>query len=272
MSQILDNPISALSEYVSHPSVSADSKFSEGIRGAREFATKRLEELGFSVETIETPIHPILLGTRGDPSWPRLVIYGHYDVQPPDPLELWTTDPFDVAERGGRLFGRGAADNKGPQIVHMTALHRALQKSPDLPIHITYLIEGEEEIGSPSFRPFLEERKEQLMGDLLLVSDTGSPGPDQLVITTGLRGLTALEVKFTGPSKDLHSGVHGGALLNPLQALVQICSTLHDESGRVAVPGFYDDVLPPQEWEKDELKKLQKKLIKKKLKPFKKKF
>ncbi len=256
MSQILDNPISALSEYVSHPSVSADSKFSEGIRGAREFATKRLEELGFSVETIETPIHPILLGTRGDPSWPRLVIYGHYDVQPPDPLELWTTDPFDVAERGGRLFGRGAADNKGPQIVHMTALHRALQKSPDLPIHITYLIEGEEEIGSPSFRPFLEERKEQLMGDLLLVSDTGSPGPDQLVITTGLRGLTALEVKFTGPSKDLHSGVHGGALLNPLQALVQICSTLHDESGRVAVPGFYDDVLPPQEWEKDELKKL----------------
>ena len=100
MSQILDNPISALSEYVSHPSVSADSKFSEGIRGAREFATKRLEELGFSVETIETPIHPILLGTRGDPSWPRLVIYGHYDVQPPDPLELWTTDPFDVAERG----------------------------------------------------------------------------------------------------------------------------------------------------------------------------
>ena len=139
------------------------------------------------------------------------------------------------------------------QIVHMCALYRALQKNPDLPIHITYLIEGEEEIGSPSFRPFLEDRKEQLKGDMLLVSDTGSPGPDQLVITTGLRGLTALEVKFFGPAKDLHSGVHGGALMNPLQALAKICSSLHTETGRVTVPGFYDDVIPPQDWEKKSL-------------------
>lgn len=256
MTDILDYPIQALTEYVRYPSVSADSNFSAGVAGAREFATARLQELGFSVETIETPIHPVLLGTRGDPSWPKLVIYGHYDVQPPDPLDLWTTDPFDATEREGRLFGRGAADNKGPQIVHMVALHRALKQNPDLPLHITYLIEGEEEIGSPSFRPFLEDRKEQLMSDMLLVSDTGSPGPDQLVITTGLRGLTALEVKFIGPKQDLHSGVHGGALLNPLQALVQICSSLHDESGRVAVPGFYDEVVDPQEWEKGELSKL----------------
>lgn len=256
MTDILDHPIQALTEYVSHPSVSADSNFSKGVAGAREFATSRLEELGFSVETIETPIHPILLGTRGDPAWPRLVVYGHYDVQPPDPLDLWTTDPFAATVRDGRLFGRGAADNKGPQIVHMAALHRALKRNPDLPIHITYLIEGEEEIGSPSFRPFLEDRKEQLMGDMLLVSDTGSPGPDQLVVTTGLRGLTALEVKFYGPGQDLHSGVHGGALLNPLQSLVHICSSLHDESGRVSVPGFYDDVVEPQEWEREELEKL----------------
>ena len=256
MTDILENPVAALSEYVSFPSVSADSNFNEGVGGAREFATARLLELGFSVEIIETPIHPVILGTRGDPSWPRLVIYGHYDVQPPDPLDLWSSDPFKATERNGRLYGRGAADNKGPQIVHMCALHRALKKNPDLPIHITYLIEGEEEIGSPSFRPFLESTKHKLAGDMLLVSDTGSPGVDQLVVTTGLRGLTAMEVKLKGPKQDLHSGVHGGALLNPLQALVQICSTLHYESGKVAVEGFYDDVIEPQHWERAELEKL----------------
>lgn len=256
MTDILNDPIKALTEYVSYPSVSADSSFLDGICGAREFATARLEELGFSVETIETPIHPVLLATRGDPSWPKLVIYGHYDVQPPDPLELWTTDPFVATEREGRLYGRGAADNKGPQIVHMCALYRALKQNPNLPIHITYLIEGEEEIGSPSFRPFLEERKEQLAGDMLLVSDTGSPGVDQLVVTTGLRGLTAMEVKLTGPTQDLHSGVHGGALRNPLQALVQVCASLHDESGKVTVDGFYDDVIEPEQWEREELDKL----------------
>ena len=256
MTDILENPVAALSKYVSFPSVSADSNFNEGVRRAREFATARLHELGFCVEIIETPIHPVILGTRGDPSWPRLVIYGHYDVQPPDPLDLWSSDPFKATERNGRLYGRGAADNKGPQIVHMCALHRALKKNPDLPIHITYLIEGEEEIGSPSFRPFLESNKDKLAGDLLLVSDTGSPGGDQLVVTTGLRGLTAMEVKLKGPKQDLHSGVHGGALLNPLQALVQICSTLHYESGKVAVEGFYDDVIEPQHWERAELEKL----------------
>ena len=256
MTDILENPVAALSEYVSFPSVSADSNFNEGVRGAREFATARLHELGFCVEIIETPIHPVILGTRGDPSWPRLVIYGHYDVQPPDPLDLWSSDPFKATKRNGRLYGRGAADNKGPQIVHMCALHRALKKNPDLPIHITYLIEGEEEIGSPSFRPFLESNKDKLAGDLLLVSDTGSPGVDQLVVTTGLRGLTAMEIKFKGPKQDLHSGVHGGALLNPLQALVQICSSLHHESGKVAVEGFYADVIEPQQWERTELEKL----------------
>ena len=256
MTKILENPIDALSEYVSFPSVSADSNFNEGVHGAREFATARLQDLGFSIEIIDTPIHPVILGTRGNPSWPRLVIYGHYDVQPPDPLDLWTSDPFKATQRDGRLYGRGAADNKGPQIVHMCALNRALKKNPDLPIHITYLIEGEEEIGSPSFRPFLEANKDKLAGDMLLVSDTGSPGVDQLVVTTGLRGLTAMEIKFKGPKQDLHSGVHGGALLNPLQALVQICSSLHHESGKVAVDGFYDDVVDPQQWERSELEKL----------------
>ena len=256
MSILLDSPVDALRQYVRFPSVSADQSFADGITGARDFACSRLEELGFEVDLVPTPINPIILATRGDPSWPRLVIYGHYDVQPPDPLDLWTSEPFAPMERDGRIFGRGAADNKGPQIVHMAALARVLRDNPDYPIHITYLIEGEEEIGSPSFRGFLEEHQDRLKGDLLLVSDTGSPGPDQLVVTTGLRGLTALEVKIFGPKQDLHSGVHGGALLNPLQALMHICSSLHDEEGRVTVPGFYDTVRPPEEWERSELSKL----------------
>ena len=256
MSSLLDDPTKALTQYVSHPSVSADSSFSSGIDGARDFACDRLKELGFAVELVETPINPVILATRGDESWPHLVIYGHYDVQPPDPLNLWSSKPFEATVRDGRLFGRGAADNKGPQIVHMSALHRVLKDNPDLPLRITYLIEGEEEIGSPSFRGFLEERKDSLSGDLLLVSDTGSPGPDQLVVTTGLRGLAAMEVRVYGPKQDLHSGVHGGALLNPLQALMRACASLHDENGNVVVPGFYDDVVPPEQWEREELKRL----------------
>ena len=122
MNSILENPKQALSEYVAFPSVSADSNFADGISGAREFASERLKELGFKVRHVETPVNPIILATRGDPSWPRLVIYGHYDVQPPDPLDLWTTKPFEASERNGRLYGRGAADNKGPQIVHVRSL------------------------------------------------------------------------------------------------------------------------------------------------------
>ena len=256
MSILLDSPVDALRQYVEHPSVSADQKFASGVKGARDFACERLKELEFEVELIPTPINPIILATRGEVHWPRLVIYGHYDVQPPDPLDLWSSDPFSPDERDGRLYGRGAADNKGPQIVHMSALARVLKQFPEYPVHITYLIEGEEEIGSPSFRGFLEEHRHKLEGDLLLVSDTGSPSPDQLVVTTGLRGLTAMEVKIFGPKQDLHSGVHGGALLNPLQALMHACSSLHDKDGRVLVPGFYDAVRPPEQWEREELSKL----------------
>ena len=253
---LLSDPIGVLREYVSYPSVSAAPTFREGVAGARAFAKACLEELGFEVDVVATPVHPVLLATRGDPSWPHLVIYGHYDVQPPDPLDLWETPPFEPEERDGRLYGRGAADNKGPQVVHMAALARVLQSHPDLPLRITYLIEGEEEIGSPSFEGFLEENKDRLNGEMVLVSDTGSPSPDQLAVTTGLRGLTALEVKLTGPRQDLHSGVHGGAILNPLQALCQLCASLHDFDGRVNIPGFYDDVVDPEDWERAELAKM----------------
>ena len=254
---MIKDPTEALKEYVSCPSISADSAYADGLTSAREFAAKQLKGLGFSVEAIETPKHPILLAERGgDPSWPCVLIYGHYDVQPADPFELWETPPFEPTVRDGRIFGRGAADNKGPQIVHMAALSRVLEKNPDLPLRIKYLIEGEEEIGSPSFHGFLEKYKDRLDADFVLVSDTGSPSPEQIVITTGLRGLVAFEARFKGPKMDLHSGVHGGVVMNPLQALTQVCGSLHSPDGRVNVPGFYDPVLPVYQWEQEELERL----------------
>jgi acetylornithine deacetylase/succinyl-diaminopimelate desuccinylase-like protein len=254
---MITDPVAALTEYVLHPSVSADPEYSDELHKARQFAERQLLDLGFQVETIDTPKHPILFGERGgDPSWPCILIYGHYDVQPADPFDLWTTPAFHATERNGRLYGRGAADNKGPQIVHMTALGRVLQKNPNLPIRLKYLIEGEEEIGSPSFHGFLEKYKDRLDADFVLVSDTGSPSPEQIVITTGLRGLVAFEARFKGPKMDLHSGVHGGVVMNPLQALVEVCASLHTPDGRVNVPGFYDPVLPVYQWEQEELQKL----------------
>jgi acetylornithine deacetylase/succinyl-diaminopimelate desuccinylase-like protein len=254
---MIKDPVEALTEYVRCPSVSADSAYADGLDAARTFAAGQLTALGFEVEIVETPKHPIILAERGgDPSWPCVLIYGHYDVQPADPFDLWESPAFEPRVRNGRIFARGAADNKGPQIVHMTALGRVLEKHPDLPLRIKYLIEGEEEIGSPSFKGFLSKYKDRLEADMVLVSDTGSPSPEQLVITTGLRGLAGFEVKVKGPKSDLHSGVHGGSVMNPLQALMQICSSLHNPDGRVNVPGFYDDVLPVYQWEQDELSRL----------------
>ena len=247
----------AIKEYIRHPSVSADPAYRKGMEGAREYISGLLADMGFDVESIETPLHPVVLAERGgDPKLPHVIVYGHYDVQPPDPLELWTSPPFDPILRDGRLFGRGAADNKGPQMVHVAAIARLLDKHPDFPLRLTFLIEGEEEIGSPSFSGFLEHYSERLNGDFVLLSDTLSPGTDQIAITTGLRGIVCVEVKLTGPKMDLHSGIHGGALLNPIQALAGLCATLHTPDRRVNIEGFYDDVVEPHDWEREELTRL----------------
>lgn len=253
----MQNPTELLKDYIRFPSVSTDPAYGEGMAGARNYACGLLEQLGFTVETVETELHPILLADRiGSPDWPHIVIYGHYDVQPADPFALWTDAPFEPTIRDGRLYGRGAADNKGPTIVHMAALARVLAEHPDLPLNITYVIEGEEEIGSPSMPAFFERYAERLSeADFMLVSDTGSPNTEQIVITTALRGLVDLEVKLRGPKSDLHSGIHGGAVYNPIQALAEICASLHDADGRVNVPGFYEDVVPVFDWERDELKR-----------------
>lgn len=255
----MDHAIELLKTYVSYASVSNNPDRKEGMAGAREFLTRRLQSLGFAVELVETPLHPVVLGKRGfdqpgSESWPHVLIYGHYDVQPPEPLELWTSPAFEGTVRGDRLYGRGAADNKGPLIVHTCALENLLQTHPDLPLRITYLVEGEEEIGSPSFHGVLERLQEHIRTvDFILISDTGGPGPDQLVITTALRGLADFEVHVKGPSSDLHSGLYGGAILNPIQALTEICASLHRPDGTINIPGFYDGVVAAEDWERDEL-------------------
>lgn len=251
------DPIEAVKEFVRHPSVSTDPEFAEGMAGARDFVAGLLEGMGLAVEIVETPLHPVVLAKRrGDPKWPHVVIYGHYDVQPPDPLELWKTPPFEPTVREGRLFARGAADNKGPMLVHLTAIGRLLEKHPDLPLNLTVLIEGEEEIGSPSFAAVLEARQAELRGDFVLLSDTQSPSREQIAITTALRGIVSFEFELSGPNSDLHSGLHGGAVYNPIQALTEICASLHRLDGSVNVPGFADDVVGVEAWEQAEIAKL----------------
>ena len=252
------DPIKKLKEHLRCASVSTDSQFKEGMAASQNFLTGLFSEMGLSVEVVDTDLHPILLAKReGDLSWPHILIYGHYDVQPADPIELWNSDPFEPVERDGRIYARGAADNKGPQMAHVAAVAELLEENPNLPLRISFLFEGEEEIGSPSLLPFLESRKGELsQADLVLLSDTLSPSADQLVVTVGLRGIVVMDVEFTGPNSDLHSGLHGGTVYNPVQALCEVCASLHDSDNRVTVPGFYDGVTEVEEWEREELAQL----------------
>jgi acetylornithine deacetylase/succinyl-diaminopimelate desuccinylase-like protein len=250
--------VEKLKEWISFPSVSTDSNFREGMVGSQKFVSDLLASMGFKVELVRTELHPIVWATRdGDPSWPHVVIYGHYDVQPADPVDLWKTPPFVGTVIGDRIFGRGSADNKGPLLTNITAVAQLLEENPKLPLKITFLVEGEEEMGSPSFPGFLKTHAAKLReADFVFLSDTALPNRDQVVVTCGLRGLALLDVVVTGPKGDLHSGLHGGVLRNPIQALAEILSTLHTPEGKVNIPGFYDDVLDVEQWEKDELVKL----------------
>ena len=248
--------LETLMSYLRFPSVSTDKNFHEGMKGARDFVGGLLKDIGFSVELVETECHPIIFAERiiGE-GLPHIVLYGHYDVQPTDPLDLWDSPPFEPVVRNGRIYGRGSADNKGPTIVHISALHKVLSEQPDLALNITYVIEGEEEMGSPSMPKFFDRYADRLSkADMMFVSDTGSPTTDQIVITTALRGLVELEIKVKGPKSDLHSGIYGGAIYNPLHALSEIIASLHNADGSVNVPGFYNRVSEIEPWEREELK------------------
>lgn len=256
---VMIDPVEMICEYGRFPSVSTDSAYAEGMVAARRWMAAQLESIGFLVETVETPLHPILLASRGPESTdvPHVLIYSHYDVQPADPYALWDSAPFEPSVRGGRVYGRGAADNKGPTMIQFCALKRLLDRDPNLPLRITWLIEGEEEMGSPSFPGFIRDYADRLgRADFIVMSDSGSQSRDQIVITTALRGLIGLEVELTGPKMDLHSGIHGGAIHNPIAALAELCASLHAADGSVNVPGFYDGVVEPEAWEREELKRL----------------
>ncbi|MDX2110283.1 MAG: M20/M25/M40 family metallo-hydrolase [Verrucomicrobiota bacterium] len=251
------DPIEAVKEYIRFPSISTDPAYKAGMEGARNHIAGILQRMGCEVEIVPAGLHPLVFAQRkGDPSWPHVIIYGHYDVQPADPIEKWDTPPFEPVVKDGKLFARGAADNKGPQMVHVAAAARLLEKHPNIPLRLSFLIEGEEEIGSPSFPDILKRLRDRLNGDFILLSDNMSPNAEQIAITCGFRGIVCINAEVTGPKSDLHSGIHGGALLNPIQALVDLCASLHTPDGRVNIPGFYDAVIPPVDWERAEVAKL----------------
>jgi acetylornithine deacetylase/succinyl-diaminopimelate desuccinylase-like protein len=233
-----------LSDFLRIPSVSAKSEHREDTRRAAEWLVERMLEAGLEVaELLPTPGHPVVLGEwRGAPGAPTLLVYGHYDVQPPEPLDEWDSPPFEPVVRDERVYARGSVDDKGQLYLHLKAVEAHIAVNGALPVNVVFLVEGEEEIGSPNLEAFLVKNRERLACDAVLVSDTGMFAPGLPSITTGLRGLAYFEIRVRGPRSDLHSGSYGGAVVNPAGALATILARLKDESGRVLVPGFYDDV------------------------------
>jgi len=247
-----------LFEFLRIPSVSTDSSRKEDIIRAARFLEEQLKQLDMEkVQVYETEKHPVVYAERcPHKDRPVVLVYGHYDVQPPEPLAEWETPPFEPVVRDGRVYARGASDDKGQSFVHLKALESFLKSGTEFPVNIKFLLEGEEEIGSPNLVPFLEEHKEMLECDMVLISDTAMFGEDQPSITYGLRGLAYMEVEVTGPNRDLHSGVFGGAVANPANVLARIISRLRDEQGRVLIPGFYDSVTPLDESEREAFRQL----------------
>ncbi|MBL7850577.1 MAG: dipeptidase [Cyclobacteriaceae bacterium] len=236
--------LSELFELLRIPSVSADSRHKDDVRKAAEYVLQKLREAGVDrAELMETPGHPIVFAEKVvDPSKPTVLVYGHYDVQPPDPLALWNSPPFEPTVRDGKIYARGSCDDKGQFYMHIKALE-IMMKRKEVPCNIKFMIEGEEEVGSAHLGEFVKVNKAKLKADVILISDTALISLDQPSITVGLRGLSYMEVQVTGPNRDLHSGVYGGAVANPANVLCQMIASLHDESGRVNIPGFYDDVV-----------------------------
>ena len=226
------------------PSVSADSKHKTDVRACAEMVKTRLTEAGVDkVEICETAGHPIVYGEKIiSASAPTVLVYGHYDVQPPDPLELWHTPPFEPTVRDGNIFARGSCDDKGQFYMHVKAFEIMKQHNL-LNCNIKFMIEGEEEVGSDNLGIFVKANKQKLKADVILISDTSLISLDQPSITVGLRGLSYMEVEVEGSNRDLHSGVYGGAVANPINVLSKMIASLHDENGRITIPGFYDNVI-----------------------------
>ncbi len=238
------------------PSVSADPAYATDVESAAEFIRDKMTQMGLdNVSIEETPGYPIVYGEKIiDPALPTVLVYGHYDVQPADPLELWESDPFEPVIKktpihpDGAIFARGASDDKGQMFMHLKAVEYLLNKKA-LPVNVKFMIEGEEEVGSPSLAWYVARNHDKLKNDVIIISDTGMVANDVPAITTGLRGLAYVEVEVTGPNRDLHSGLYGGAVANPINILAKMIAQLTDEQNRITIPGFYDKVreLSPEE-------------------------
>lgn len=245
-----DRFLNELIELIKIPSISADSKYKPDVLKTAEAVKKSLEQAGCDrVELCETPGNPIVYGEKIiDKNLPTVLVYGHYDVQPPDPLDLWDSPPFEPVIKTtelhpeGAIFARGACDDKGQMYMHVKAMEY-MTANNQLPCNVKFMIEGEEEVGSKSLSWFVPRNKEKLANDVILISDTGMIANDVPSITTGLRGLSYVEVEVTGPNRDLHSGLYGGAVANPINVLTKMIASLHDENNHITIPGFYDKVI-----------------------------
>jgi acetylornithine deacetylase/succinyl-diaminopimelate desuccinylase-like protein len=259
--------IGELCEYVRFPSVSAQPQHAGDMRACAEWLVNHCAQIDLQARLCPTPGHPIVLAKtpassrlggirRGKPRRPHFLVYGHYDVQPPEPFELWKTPPFEPRIEDRSLFARGATDNKGQNLAHLKAAEAYLKTGTELPCDLTFVIEGEEEVGSQSLASFLKKHRDELKCDAVVISDTGMPSLNCPALTYALRGIAAFEITLRGPVRDLHSGIFGGSVDNPAMALCQLLAKLRDKNGRVAIPGFYDDVEPLSAYERKQFRRL----------------
>jgi acetylornithine deacetylase/succinyl-diaminopimelate desuccinylase-like protein len=251
-----DRFLAELFDWLRIPSVSADSRHKQDVRKAAEFLKEKFSAAGVDkVEICETPGHPIVYAEKIiNVSLPTILVYGHYDVQPADPLNLWTSPPFEPVIKDDKIFARGSCDDKGQVYMHVKAFE-IMMKNNQIPCNVKFMVEGEEEVGSDNLGTFVKENKAKLKADVILISDTALISLDHPSITTGLRGLSYMEVEVTGPNRDLHSGVYGGAVANPINTLCNMIASLHDKNGRITIPGFYDKVAELSKTEREALNK-----------------
>jgi acetylornithine deacetylase/succinyl-diaminopimelate desuccinylase-like protein len=252
-------PLDDLKTFLRFPSISTQPDHAPDLIACAEWLSEKLTSIGLNAAVYPTPGSPVVIAsTQRDSAKRTVLIYGHYDVQPPDPLEGWTTPPFEPRIEEGRIYARGAADNKGQILAHILGVAETIRKNGSLPVNVIFLIEGEEEIGSPNLADFLREHREELACELVAISDTAMAPGNKPALTYALRGIAALELIVRGPSCDLHSGLFGGAVANPATAVVRLIAALHDAEGRVLIPGFYDAVRPLEPWEREAAADLEK--------------
>lgn len=253
----MDTALSDLLTVLRFPSISTSSAHTGDLQNCADWIAAKLTAMGLTTAVHATPRHPVVVAKSPPvPGRPTLLIYGHYDVQPVDPLDQWESPPFEPVIKDGRIFARGATDNKGQFMAHICGIEKTLQAHAGLPLNLIFLLEGEEEIGSPNLAPFLEAHRDELKCDIVAISDSGMVGPGIPTFTYGLRGIACLEIVVHGPSIDLHSGIFGGSVANPNTMLSRIIATVHDANGRIRIPGFYDAVRDVQPWESEAWSKL----------------